>query len=325
MKLNFETKVLLIFVAVLTFGLSMINVVSFLFYKLSLQQNIQEKAQLVYLLSKSNKGYKIPKYFLITDKLTFNNKYELVYFNQLDNKYVFLSRSYLNKKLINFAQLLILWDFVLIVSLMSILYFTIGRYLKKEMEVKKYLETVLLAVSHKLGNFLSIQKVNLEIIENKCNIPALKRLMSAFDVIEKDFKFTTDILKKINAYKEDKVEVRIDKIIEEIINNFSTILKTKILILRLKPSVLRTNYDDLKNLLYILIENAVLHSDKKIYIKMCGDKKFIYIFIKNDINTDFKGGSGIGLEIAKFLADRNNIKLITRAKNNFLVVLKIKK
>ena len=325
MKLNFETKVLLIFVAVLTFGLSMINVVSFLFYKLYLQQSIQEKVQILYLLSKNNKSYKAPGYLLITNRFIFNDKYELIYYNHLEDKYVYLLKSYVNNKLKNFAQLLIVWDFVLIISLISILYFTIGRYLKKEIETKKYLETVLLAVSHKLGNFLSIQKINLEIIENKCSIHAVKRLKQVFNTVEKDFKFTTEILKKISSGEKNYKEIYIDRFIKEIVSNFSEILGTKKVKLRLKPIKLKLNYDDMKNLIYILIENAVFHSMEKIYIKICEDRKYVYFFIKNDISLNFKGGSGVGLEIAKFLAEREGIDLIIRTKKNFLTVLKIRK
>ena len=183
---------------------------------------------------------------------------------------------------------------------------------------KDYLEIVLLVISHKLGNFLSIQKINLEIIKEKCNLNAVNRLNYAFDFIERDFKLTLNILKNIENidFQGDKVNVK--DLIEDILRNFDL----KYVKLKLKNISIKTNKNDLENLLYILIENSIKYSKNKIYIRMCLNERKLLIAIKNDIGHVITG-RGLGLELAKFLAKKNNWKLYTKSKKEFLAILKI--
>jgi hypothetical protein len=302
----------------LTVGLSALNFVSFMFYKYSIENIAVEHAKLNYLLKKSNNDYKIPDYIVISEKPLFNEN--LIEIEKIQNDYVYIKYSYIEEKLKIFSKVLFLWDFVIVFSLIFVMYFTIIKYLKKEKLIKDYLEIILLTISHKLGNFLSVQKVNLEIIKEKCSINAVKRLEFAFNLIEKDFKLTLSLLKNIENFEIREEKVNVKKTIEEILKYFD--LKNIKLTLKLKDTNLKINKNDFENILYILIENAVKYSKDKIYIKVCKNNKNLIIAIKNDIGY-IKIGSGIGLELAKFLAKKNGWEFYTKSNKNFLTVLKI--
>jgi len=57
---------------------------------------------------------------------------------------------------------------------------------------------------------------------------------------------------------------------------------------------------------------------------MCTDRKICYLFIKNDIQ-EIQKGSGVGLKISEFLLSRYGGEIKTKAKKEFLTVIKLKR
>ncbi|TYB32618.1 MAG: hypothetical protein FXF49_10635 [Flexistipes sinusarabici] len=77
------------------------------------------------------------------------------------------------------------------------------------------------------------------------------------------------------------------------------------------------NYDDMKFILFLLMDNAYKYSENFIYIRagICKRKK--YLFIANDFGNPVESGLGVGLSVAEQLCRKNRIKLSWNAGRYF--------
>jgi signal transduction histidine kinase len=179
---------------------------------------------------------------------------------------------------------------------------------------------MLLTITHKLGNFLSIYRVNIEILSEKCSSKALERLDNAYSIMEKDFSFVTKSLKRLSFQQKEEKKLNVKNKILEVLSFFGQSLKDKNVSVSISDVYVKMDEHDLENILFSIFENIAKYSKKNIHIKMCKDKKYVYIFIRNDFKSVSKG-SGIGLKLAEFLVSQYGGELKTRVKNSFLTVI----
>ncbi len=215
---------------------------------------------------------------------------------------------------------LFIWETAIILTLILIFYKTIIKYIKKEEKIKKFLELMLLTITHKLGNFLSIYRVNIEILKERCNIKALQRLENAYTIIEKDFSIATKTLKKLTVREKEIKDINLKNKILEILSLFGQSLKDKKMYLSLKDTRIKIDEEDLENIIFTVIENVVKYSKTKIHIKLCSTNGYIVVAVRNDFQ-DVSKGSGVGLRLVEFLIQQYKGELKTRAKKDFLTVL----
>ncbi|MDQ7055809.1 MAG: hypothetical protein Q9M89_04730 [Persephonella sp.] len=200
------------------------------------------------------------------------------------------------------------------------MYFTIIKYIKNEEYIRKYLEILILTITHKLGNFLSVQKINIDLIKSKCRIKAVHRLENAYSLIEKDFKFTIKTLKNLGETEKSLTTVNLKDMIEDVLHHFVENLHNKEIKLKLQNVYIKADPNDLENILFSVIENAVKFSENRIYIKMCKKDSKIYIYIKNDVG-EMSRGAGVGIQIAQFLLSQYGGQIRTHAGRDYLTVL----
>ena len=244
--------------------------------------------------------------------------------DKIDDKLIAVDDTALSEKIRKFAFTLFIWETAVILTLMLIFYKTIIKYIKKEENIKSFLELMLLTTTHKLGNFLSIYRVNVEILKDRCKTRALERLENAYSIMEKDFSIATKTLKKLSIRKKEPKDINIKNRLVEILSLFGQILKDKKVILSLSDLTVRIDDEDLENILFTVIENVVKYSRSKIHVKMCSDKENVYIFLRNDFK-DISKGSGVGLKLVEFIVNQYGGELITRAKKDFLTVILLPK
>jgi two-component sensor histidine kinase len=319
---KFENKIMLIFIFILVLGISLINAVSVVYFKFNLENSISKEINCYKRIFKYDPYFTPPSYLIINKITSLSKDYEIV--GKVDDYYIFLKKSYKTQKLKSFASTLFIWEGIIVISLILIMYLTIINFLKKEEENLKFLEILVLSITHKIGNFLAIQKLNIDILKMKCSEEkAVYRIEENYKFIEKDFKITLESIQNLKSSEKKKL-INIKDVITEIVKNFEDVLKEKDLKLKLKDCYIKISEIDAENIIFNLIENSVKYSKKSIYIKVCCTQKYFYLIIKNDISEQNKG-TGIGLEIVKYLLQKNNGRLYTKAKKNYLVVVKIKK
>ncbi|GAB6184047.1 histidine kinase [Thermodesulfovibrio hydrogeniphilus] len=220
------------------------------------------------------------------------------------------------KRYAEYLKDILLWESLLALSLMLILYKIIQVLTKKEIEYQKFLELLIMLISHKFGNFLAIHRTNIDILKKRYDIKALDRLEKSYEYIQEDL---SKILNTLISFKspEEKETIFIKEIVEKIVFSFP---QEKKIILKLNNTKIRTCKMKIENIIFFLFENSIKYSKSFIHIRLTSK----YLAIRNDINYT-KRGSGIGLKIVDWLANKEKIKLRYRCTSEiFFVILKFK-
>ncbi len=296
-----------------------INVLIITFFKYQTIDYLNRETRLYINLKESVPGYHLPTYIKILNRKTKISGYSL--FGVYKGKLIYVDTKYIKKGFKRFMTTLLFWEMSLSVILLLMVYFIIKRFLKKEQAHRKFLNFILGIISHKFGNFLSIQKLNLELIETDNEKP-LQRLKEAYSFMEQDF---SNILSTIRNTEEDKPK---KYNIKQTINQCMDILlqnkEEKNIKLTLTDINIISKNSDFYNIIHELIENAVKYSKTFIHIKTAKKGKYAYIVISNDINK-IQSGSGFGLELVRYLSLKNNWQFTTKlTQNTFTASLSLK-
>ncbi len=303
LKIDFKTKILLYFTISLILGFSIINVVSFLYIKNFIDKRLEKDIKIYReIYYKKDSSYLIP-HLKVKQEI---NKDDTVV-GRIDELYIVLDKRKLYKKLIHYLMVLILWEIFTMFIILFLANALVEKTIKKENEIKEALEVFILAFTHKIKNFLGVQKVNIEILKINFNKKALLRIEKTYSLIEKDIETLVHILKSLRNFSEEKSEINLRYIVNEIVKELESIYPEKTVLLFLHNLKIKGNLEDIKNIIFIILENAFKYSDKRILIKLFEEKKYKVLYVSNDINISFsESGTGVGLEIAKFLSKKNN-------------------
>ncbi len=319
--MRFDLKASITFTVIVVIGFVVLNSVSFLYYKEGIKISLLKEAKAYYELKKKEPLFPLPYYLKMYKELIFQD--DFVPLIKIEDTNVYVKRDYIERKFNNFFINIFLWDVVIIFTLYIFFYFTILRYIKKETEIKSILEIFTLSISHKLGNFLSINKMNIELLKSKCKFRELERIEQSYNLLEKDFINVSSFLKNIG--KTDKKRVlNLRTLIERHLNEFQSIFPDKRIILSLRDIYVKAEEDKLSLIIFNLLENAFKYSDSFIHIKTCQNKRKVTLSIRNDISTDIKRTTGIGLEIVtKLLKDTGGVLWKKAGKDTYTVVVLI--
>ncbi len=236
--------------------------------------------------------------------------------NQFIVKGEFNKKIEFEKRYAEYLKDIFLWESLLALSLMLVLYKVIQVLTRKEIEYQEFLELLVMILSHKFGNFLAIHRTNIDILKKKYDIKALDRLEKSYEYIQEDL---SQILNTLTSFKEkkDKEAIFLKEIIEKIIFNFP---QDKKLILNLDIFKIYVRRQIMENIIFFLIENSVKYSKSFIQIRLTPN----YLAIRNDINYTSKG-RGVGLKIVSWLAEKERMRVQYKIKNEiFFVMLKFK-
>lgn len=214
------------------------------------------------------------------------------------------------------GQLTLLWEAVLTIFSIVLFYLILSRHSERERKYQEFLELIIVAISHKFGNFLSAMKLNIEVIKSTKSLKPLQYIEDYTSKMDEDIKSIIEILKK---GKEEKIErVKIEDKIQKVLEKLD--IKDRKIIKSLKSHSVETDTNILENILFILLHNSYKYSKSFIHIKTTKKNTLI---IRNDITpTKPEGGSGIGLELANRMCQLNGWKMKTkRLKNHFTVFI----
>lgn len=252
-------------------------------------------------------------FYLNTVVINFMDYLKEEYILQSMDKKLPLKRDFIEDKFMDYIKNVLLWEFLLVLSLMLILYKIIDRMVRQERNYRDFLELILLTVSHKFGNFLASHKGNIEILKIKYDTRAVERLEQSYKWIHEDFQ---KILKNIEKFKEFTIyteKINLREIIEKILSILNT---NKEINLKIKDVFINANRQIVENIIFSLIENSFKYSKDKIYIRL-SDRT---LTIKNDIGHS-DTGSGVGLKIAEELAIKEGFKIKHKVKGDYFISL----
>lgn len=320
-----EKKIFIFILISLVIGLSMINLISLIELKEQLVVHSKLLAK-SYVSPKGDIRDNIPKFIKISEKYDINSNYEFV--DKFSNYFISIKREYYSEKLKNHLLLLFMWEVILILSISILYFFTAYRMIQYRENFSKSFEVMLFVLGHKLKNFLSGQRINLEILGNQHSIDdnPIRRLKIANKNLEfeldnirtfvanfKKMKSGSNVLDFCSEIKEQWKELNTENIEKNVTFNLQKAIRH------------RCNHQDIKYALYLILDNCVKYGQSKIIIRTFVFKKQKYIAFINDIDESIPRGLGVGLEIAEMLLRRNNISLNWKSHKRFILLMKVLK
>lgn len=231
--------------------------------------------------------------------------------SQSYDKYEQIKRDLVEKRFQEYVLNVLLWEFLLVLALMWILYKVIERMTRQEREYKDFLELLLLTISHKFGNFLAAQKGNIEILKIRHEPKALHRLEISYNYLQEDLQSIVDSINRFKELSHIREKINIRKVIEKSLamSPYELNLKSKF-----RDVYVYGNRQIVENIIFPIIENAFKYSEGNIQIRLTEK----YLAIRNRIfSTD--RGSGVGLKIAETLAKKQGFQLHFRSKGDYFI------
>ncbi len=230
-----------------------------------------------------------------------------------------LLNNYSESLLKEFTKNFFLWELAFVISVVYIFYRFVYIYIKQKRETQQIFRIILQAISHKFGNFLSIQKINIQLLDNK-NSETVRRLQNSIYLIESDLYQIISILKNFESQDLRQRPIEISEIIRNLLqkNIYNKDLK---LFLRLHDVKVKSISLIIETILSLLIENAFKYANQKIAIRTGIYQKNVYVYISNDIKPVISPGSGLGLKIAHLLGEKSGARLISKSRQTLYQVL----
>ncbi len=260
---------------------------------------------------------KLPFYIKVVKKRRKIKGYQ--FYGFLKKGYVYVGLEKIRNRLKFFSFMLFSWEFLLTVFVVFLFYVALKRVFERQRNTEEFLKFILIAMSHKLGNFLASQKINLELSE--MDLESKEKLKLAMDEMERDFRTIYSTLKsmKFEDVKLKMVDVREE--VKEIIDSFGVSRKFTVRVERQIPRLM-VNQEDFKLVIHELINNALKYSNSDIEVKIESlNKNSVKITVRNNIK-DVSRGSGIGIRVVEFLCRKNGWIFTRRlVRNKFEAIL----
>lgn len=212
------------------------------------------------------------------------------------------------ERLKEFFYYIVLWELILVIVVSYVFYELFRRYKQHKQEVAEFQDILVKAVSHRMGNFLAVQKVNLELLRQKNSPRALDRIEEATQRFENDFQQLIKIMDDFSFEERKQETVDFERLTRNMLPRFSEEKNLEIKT-RLQEAGFKGNILEVQTLLFILLENAVKFTGTTIIIRTGKANGRPYFFLKNDKNPKVTKGTGIGSNIASRLCSRNDLFL----------------
>ncbi len=313
-------KILVIFGILLIAGFSILNIVSFLEFKRLLDMYVYQKVYMAYI-NYLNTGAKE------TDGVRILNHPDVHYIVYsfpsegfgTETIYVGVKKSEIDEFINHYMTVIIIWEAVLIFMIIIGTFLIVTRLLREIEEHRKFMDLVLMSISHKFGNFIAIQRVNLGILDKNYDRKAVDRLMISNRKLERDIKTIIHLLERKAEERMQTETVDLSEIFKRIMKEFSEELRRKKISYLMRSIKIEANPLDIEDLAYNLLSNAIKHSKSRIYIRICKGKRSILISVRNDRVEKEKEGMGLGMEIMKSIVSRYNGDVRIKMKRYFTV------
>jgi len=315
-NIKIEIKFFIFLIIVVVISLTMINFIFINTFKSAAEENLRKEITLYQKLITKNIDVSIPHYLEITNSSLKKNGYTLF---EIDKQsYFYVKSDYIKNLLKDKISLLLYWDIIIILSIALLYFLTIYRVIDREKAYLKNFEIIFLVFSHKLRNYLTSAKVNLEMIK-KGKSEVADRLIFSNSLLESDLNSLFNFVNKIdvNYTKREKINVKdlVFKLIKEL--KLSEIFSLRY---NINNFYITGFYNDIYQSFYLLFDNIRQHACKNLYIRAGSFRNKNYIILKNDIREDTNAGLRVGLSVAEKLLEKNKTSIKWKKDKKYFIV-----
>lgn len=294
--MSFQLKIFVLFALSTVIIFSTINFMTIYFFQDEYRSYEEETISLYQNILRQNKNFPLPSHI---------KRY---------GDEIIVDRSYYEEKFKRYFKTVFVWESLLLLILSYLFYKVLVLLSKKEIEHEEFLKFLFFVLSHKIGNFLSVMKTNIEILKLKFELRVVERIELSCNLIDDELKKSMEAIKKLPKISKSRQTVNLDEFTKKIISKFET---DKRIIFTSRQVFLNTNTEAVETIIFLLLDNAFRYAHSKVHIKICRNA----IVIRNDFLEILKG-SGIGLQIVEYLCRIHKLFLKYRAKGeHFLSIL----
>ncbi len=305
-------------------GLSLINLVVFAEFRRLEEESLYRLAYQHFLNYLQNPQHRGDEDFLINPPA--EGGYKVYVFedqgNPLRTIRVGVREELLKAKSDSLIKRLLIAEFFLVLALVFLYQSLIERYFTKVKEKEDWTRTLMLSLAHRLGNFMATQRVLLAML--KKSYPEdqnIKKLEKSLHKLERELSLFINPVREDKARKGEYLDLQ--EQVKEILTYFEEDLKGKRLILRLSSLYAYMNKEDLQDVLYNLVGNAIRHSSRLVHIKICSKRALLVI--RNDRTYSGRHGMGMGVELTRKVLERYRFGLKISLKKNYTAFVQFKR
>jgi len=308
---------MLIFLSLITVGFIALNILVFFELKRTVEEGIYFRAYSHYLLYTISKNHRGDENFLVSEEIP--RGFSFSFRDPSDpskNVYVAVREEYLKESIEPSLKRLFFFQFLLIFSLILVYQLVLDRLWKDVEEGREFGRFLVKSISHKLGNFLAVQKTNLNLLQKTNSPQALDRMQRSIKRLEKD----VSLILRLSEEELKPVKVWVDfwNVLENVLSFFEDEVKEKKFIFRKgKDLYLHTDERILEDVLYNLLSNAIKYSKSFIHLRVSVGKDRVLFSVRNDFVENVKGGMGLGLKLLQRHAQRMDSELSIRIKKHY--------
>ena len=229
--------------------------------------------------------------------------------------HVGIPKGYFYSKLNDIFIRIITLEFILILALVLLYLTLLDLFLNRIREQNERLKDIGLALMHKAGNFLTVQKLNLSMLEGRMGkTPALTRMHRSLQNFSRDINLITHILEEREIKRE---RINLKSLLERVVEDLNADYPEKRVLLRLKDLFVYADLLDMESIVYNLVSNALKHSVSFVQVRLCSTKDKAVLVLRNDIGQG--SGTGIGLKLLQRAVQRQGGQMFIKVKNTFTV------
>jgi signal transduction histidine kinase len=308
---------MLIFLSLITVGFIALNILMFFELKRVVEEGIYFRAYSHYLLYTISKNHRGDENFLVSEQIP--RGFSFSFRDPSDpskNVYVAVREEYLTESIKRSLKRLFFFQFLLIFSLILVYQLALDRLWKSVEEGREFGRFLVKSISHKLGNFLAVQKTNLSLLQKTNSPQALGRIQRSIKRLEKD----VSLILRLSEEELKPVKVWVDfwSVLENVLSLFEEEIKEKKFIFRKgKDLYLYADERVLEDVLYNLLSNAIKYSNSFVHLRVSVGKDRVLFSVRNDFVEDAKGGMGLGLRLLQRHAQRMDSELFIRIKKHY--------
>ncbi len=305
-------------------GFGLINLVVFLELKRLSEESIYRLAYQHFLTYLQNPQHRGDQDFGINPPTV--GGYRIYVFeapeNPLKSVRVGVREEFLKERRDSLMKRLLVVEFFLIFMLVFLYQRVVEGYFSRLKGKEEWIKSLMLSLTHRLGNFIATQKVLLAIL--KKSYPQDQRISKLEKSLQKVQRELSIFISPIREGREGKKErLELEELIRETLGFFEEELKDKRLLLRTSKLFLHMNKEDLEDVLYNLISNAIKHSRELVHIKVCA--KSGLLVIRNDLGGEVKHGMGLGVELTRTVLNRYSFSLRISLKRHYTAFVLFKR
>ncbi|MCX7822910.1 MAG: hypothetical protein N2260_05655 [Syntrophobacterales bacterium] len=233
-----------------------------------------------------------------------------------------LDPAYALEATVAFGMSLFVWILGLSIIAVVLFYELLIRYIEQKERAYRFKETISQVLSHRFGNFLVTQKINLSILEERFSKEVLKRARRSLTEIESQFKEVINIIEKFRPEHLERKTLMLKDLVLSVLKDYPKEEIRNRIRLSLHKSQVFVNQEEAKVFIQLFLENAIRYSDKIVYVRAGVFRRAPYLVVINDISKNVSAhGAGMGLIIAKNIAASLNVSFTAVSRGNLYFVI----